>query len=164
MDRPAIDVRDHSEFDALVVRTDYDHPDAWAAIRQELARPMDIPEADPPNPLVVDDPAWAGASWEEVIAALSVPSGEERPSVVLLADSIAMTSETHQLLAVDVDRLLDPEEDDDEPDGEELEDDEAWDGREAPLVGRVSASQAESMAVNLALANMDFDEFIEAEA
>lgn len=166
MDRPAIDVTDHSEYDALVVRTDYEHPQAWAAIQQELARPMDRPDADPPNPSLIDDPAWAGASWEEVLAALSVPAGQERPSVLMIADSIAMDSETYQLLAVDLDELLDPDEDDElEDEDEEIEDDdEDWDGEEAPLVGRVPARQAEAMAINLALANMDFEEFVEPEA
>lgn len=165
MDRPAIDVTDHSEYDALVVRTDYEHPQAWAAIQHELARPMDHPDADPPNPLLIDDPAWAGASWEDVLAALSVPAGQERPSVLLIADPVAMASETYQLLAVDLDRRLDPDEDDDyedeDEDDEELEDDEEW--QEAPLVGRIPARQAEAMAVNLALGNMEFEELVEFE-
>ncbi|GAA3629233.1 hypothetical protein GCM10022223_53480 [Kineosporia mesophila] len=162
MDRPAIDASDHSEFDAfVVVRTDFDRPQAWAAIQRELDPPMNGAAAHMPDPLLVDDPAWAGASWEEVIATLSVPSGQEGPSVVLLADSIAMTSDKHQLLAVDIRRLLDPEGGDEED--VELEDDEDWDGLETPFVGKISARQAASAAVNIALGNLNFEELIEAE-
>ncbi|GLY19757.1 hypothetical protein LWF15_30630 [Kineosporia rhizophila] len=161
MDRPAIDVTDHSEFDAfVVVRTDYDRPQAWAAIQQELV-PADAAEGHMPIPLLVDDPVWAGAGLQAVIEALAIPAGEEGPSVVLLADSIAMTSDTHQLLAVDIRRLLDPHEDE-EPEDDELEEDEDWE--EVPYFGRISAARAASMAVNIALANMDFFELIEAEA
>ncbi|MEU6880391.1 hypothetical protein [Streptomyces sp. NPDC046712] len=71
------------EFDALVVRTDYEDESAWQEVRAALAEDADF------SAHVVDDPAWAGADADEVRAAVA---RDEELSVVFLADRTTMTS------------------------------------------------------------------------
>lgn len=116
---------------------------AWQAILGDLREPVNgqAEEDDAPEPFVIEDRAWEGARWEEIVPALP---DEGTPEVLFVADREAMAV-GHPLLAVNVALLSDAEDaaPDDAP----------------PQTGRVGARQASSMAVNLALANMDFEDF-----
>ncbi|GAB3249174.1 DUF6924 domain-containing protein [Kineosporia babensis] len=145
-ERPEIDLSDHNEFDALVVRTDFEHPEAWARIVAELHLPMQgVPDSEPATPRLIDDPIWAGAHYEEIVSALPA----DAPEAVFVADSEAMSTDDRGLLAVHAERLLNPEEfaEDFDPD-------------EVPEAFRIEARQAELMTVNLALANSDFEDWV----
>lgn len=87
---------DRDEFHALVVRTDHDSEQAWQAVIAELMQPWGDRDYEP---LVhfVDDPAWAGATADEVLVAAAA---DEDLCVVFVADSVTMGSAHHGLLAV----------------------------------------------------------------
>ncbi|MCL2582254.1 MAG: hypothetical protein FWE35_07345 [Streptosporangiales bacterium] len=89
--------------DSLLVRTDFSDEDAWAralrAARQENEDGFRAYFAR------VDDPAFAGADWRAVKAA--VPDGNGA-SVLFIADRDALASPEHPFLVVDLDEDREP--------------------------------------------------------
>jgi hypothetical protein len=138
-DRPPIDLSDDDEWDALVIRTDYSNDAAWQLVATGLQQPWtDDMEA---SCHFVDDPGWAGADADEVLAVLP----EDPPEVVFLADALTMRGE-RPLLAVSTD-----------PDVVDQDD---------PIPGlgftrrfRILPAAVAGMVGNLAIANMDFEDF-----
>jgi len=137
---------DRNEFDALVIRTDHTDEPAWQVVTAALTQPWADGEGES-SVEIVDDPAWARASVDEVLAAIAA-EGEDYVCVVFLADRTTMQADHHGLLAVTTITR------------EELDDDEAYEamvefGREFRTVP-VGVSEIHA---NLHLANMDFEEF-----
>ncbi|MFC4852635.1 DUF6924 domain-containing protein [Actinophytocola glycyrrhizae] len=137
--RPRIDPDDVGEA-ALVVRTDYSDDAAWLTVVALLE--TEHPLGFRPDNHFVDDPAWAGASAEEVLAAAPRENG-----VVFLAD-VATMAPPHPLLALNTVTR------------DECEDDyefayEMSRGREF----RVLPAGVSDVAINLLIANTDFPDF-----
>lgn len=86
---------DSELFDALVIRTDFSDNEAWNAVLEELRRPWGPEGEFPASVRVVDVPAWAGATADEVLAAVN-----ESWSVVFVADHTTMRSPLRALLAL----------------------------------------------------------------
>ncbi|MFF3356558.1 DUF6924 domain-containing protein [Streptomyces sp. NPDC002917] len=86
----------HDEFDALVVRTDYQDDQAWQHVVAALMEPSGDRQYEA-HVHFIDDPAWAGATVDEV---LTVVCTEDNLTVVFLADRTTMQAESHALLAV----------------------------------------------------------------
>ncbi|MGW1564658.1 DUF6924 domain-containing protein [Streptomyces sp. NPDC002144] len=138
-DRPPIDLRDDDEWDALVIRTDYSNDAAWQLAAAGLQQPWtDDMEA---SCHVVDDPGWAGAEADEVLAVLP----ECPPRVVFLADALTMRDE-HPLLAVST-----------SPDPADWDDPVPGGGLTRRF--RILPTAVAEMVGNLAIANMDFEDF-----
>ncbi|MFF4485433.1 DUF6924 domain-containing protein [Streptomyces sp. NPDC001544] len=139
---PAVTGRD--EFDALVVRTDYHDDQAWRDVTAALTRPSGDrpPEA---SVHLVDDPAWAGATVDEVLDAVRA---DENLPVVFVADGTTMRAETQALLAV---TTLTPEECVDEEDYEQLTEF----GREF----RTVPAGVHDVHANLSIGNLGFEEY-----
>ncbi|MFB7470041.1 DUF6924 domain-containing protein [Kitasatospora sp. NPDC056184] len=137
-------VTEHEEFEALVVRTDYRDDASWQAVAAELAKPWGDRPYEPYVHLV-DDPAWADATADEVVAAAC--TGEHR-SVVFLADRTTMQSADHALLAVTTIQRSDCEEDEDY-------DLTTANGREF----RTLPVGVHEIHANLSIANLGFEEF-----
>lgn len=82
-------------FGAVVLRTDYSDESAWRDLREVLHA------GDPDRPpLLVENPAWAGAAVGQVLAAGAGSRGLE---VVFVADRVALADPEHKLLAVTID-------------------------------------------------------------
>jgi hypothetical protein len=95
--RPAIDLGDEGRF--AVVRTHYGDDGLWRALLRALDEEYGRYGRPSPDFLLVDDPAWADATPEEVVAAVSGPAA----NAVFLADAEALTEEKGwPLLTVDV--------------------------------------------------------------
>ncbi|GHA25544.1 hypothetical protein GCM10010372_26880 [Streptomyces tauricus] len=131
----------------LLVRTDYRDDDAWQRVLAALDKPWVFDEDDEDNGrskediVRVDDPVWADATPADVLAALTAPEDGEAPAecgwpVVFLADRASMRGAEPTLLAVS-------------PDPEEETEPYRIPALETP----------HEMHCNLAIANMDFDEF-----
>ena len=81
---------------------------AWRAVVEEVSRPWGEGGEYEAEVHLVDDPVWAGATFEAVVTAVK---GDEYLSVVFVADEITMKSAQHALLALDPlfeDEDLDP--------------------------------------------------------
>ncbi|MDG4774479.1 hypothetical protein [Solwaraspora sp. WMMD792] len=146
--RPLIVRTDDLEFEPCVVRTDYSDEVAW---QQVLRRCNDNPDySTGMSPAaIVDDPAFDGATIEEIRAAVAA---DESLPVFFVADAVTMRGE-QPLLAVKVD-----EDDDEGDDGFDEDDDDLVEpARNQPF--RLLPEMVLSVHGNLALANMDFDEF-----
>ncbi|MEV7075022.1 DUF6924 domain-containing protein [Streptomyces sp. NPDC091972] len=91
---PAIIGRD--EFDVLVVRTDYHDDQAWQDVKAALLQPWGDRRYEA-HVHFVDDPAWAEATVDE---ALNAVSADDNLAVVFLADRTTMQAESHPLQAV----------------------------------------------------------------
>jgi len=137
--RPHIDPEVVGEA-ALIVRTDYSDDATWQDVVATLE--AEHPLGFRPDNHFVDDPAWAGASADEVLA---VAPGEN--GVVFLADAVTMRP-PHPLLAVNT-----VTRDDCEDDYEFTY--EMSHGREF----RVLPGGVSDVAVNLLIANTDFPDF-----
>ncbi|MEU3855728.1 hypothetical protein [Streptomyces sp. NPDC029554] len=135
----------------LVVRTDYTDAAAWQAVVAEMMRPWGDDEDMEAFVHFVDDPAWAGATPEEIEVAAS--ANDEMISVVFVADALTMQEPHHALLAVKITTGEDEEE-------QEPANAEEWAHLSRPF--RTEPSEAHNIHVNLDLANMDFEEFAEA--
>ncbi|WP_030842946.1 DUF6924 domain-containing protein [Streptomyces sp. NRRL F-4474] len=135
------------EFAALVIRTDhYDEP-AWRAVTAALHERWGVDGEFEAAVHVVDDPVWAGASSDAVVAAVS---RDEDLSVVFIADGVTMRSPHRALLALD----LGPEEEDLDPEYYQ----ELVDSR-PPREFRTVPAGVHGVHANLSIANMDFEEF-----
>lgn len=96
--RPPVDLGDDHSF--VLVRTHYDDPRAWRALLDALEEEYARYHCPPPDFLVVDDPAWAEAAPEEVLAAL--PDDGGNVEAVFLADRRALSEQDRPLLTVHV--------------------------------------------------------------
>ncbi|MFJ6496739.1 DUF6924 domain-containing protein [Streptomyces virginiae] len=131
---PLPPVAERDEFEALIIRTDYADEQAWQAVTAALTQPWGNRDI-----YVVDDPAWSGASVDEVLQAVSA---DEELSVFFLADHVTMRSPHHALLAV----TAVPE--------EEYEGIVEF-GREF----RTTPAGVHDIHANLSIANMDFEDY-----
>ncbi|MFF3846554.1 DUF6924 domain-containing protein [Streptomyces sp. NPDC002328] len=104
---PAVTGR--NEFDALVVRTDFEDDQAWRAVVTALMQPWGDKPYDA-DVHFVDDPVWSGATVDEVLAAVRA---DDDVSVVFIADRTTMRSAIHPLLAVTTLTREDCEDDED---------------------------------------------------
>jgi hypothetical protein len=143
---PFLTITDRDGFDPLVIRTDYGDEAAWQTVTAGLTEPWEDFE---PTPYLVNDPAWAGVSADQILSAL----GDHQVPVVFLADTVTMQAEHHGLLAVTTGTR------------DDYEDEEVWQyhvefGREF----RITPEEVASLHCNLELANMDFQEFSQAAA
>ena len=136
--RPSVvDLTDYDEWDGLVIRTDFSDDTAWRRIKAAVDQPSEFDFSGH----FIDDLAWDGASADEVLAALP----PDQTSVVFIADTSAMRPE-HALLAV---RTWRPNADADTGEPEE--------GTFRQF--RLLPAAVGEMHINLAIANMDFEEF-----
>jgi hypothetical protein len=138
---------DESYPSLLLIRTDYQDDDGWQRVRTALDQPWVFDSSNEETGslkeeiLCVDDPKWAQATPADVLAALAAPEDGAEPvrigwAVVFLADAESMQKTEQTLLAVSTDPEVDTE----------------------PY--RISAwSTPHAMHCNLALANMDFEDF-----
>ncbi|QFR97717.1 hypothetical protein GBW32_13310 [Streptomyces tsukubensis] len=122
----------------LLVRTDFTDDAAWAALLETVSRPA---HTDPTENFldqltVVNDPAFAGATPEQVLAQVrhTPDKGDLVADVVLIADSAALNEPGGPVLAVP------------------LADD-------IGLTFRVAASSVGVMLPNLGLSNMDISDW-----
>ncbi|MER7722112.1 hypothetical protein ABTX99_35240 [Streptomyces flaveolus] len=139
---PVITGRD--DFAALIIRTDFSDATAWRAVREELSKPWGGGDLEA-YVHIVDDPAWAGATNDDVIAAVSA---DEDLSVVFVADATTMRDHDHTLLAVAV-----------------LTRDECLSDEEFEVHGgtvRTTPAGIEDIHANLSIANLDFADVAEA--
>ncbi|MFJ6087986.1 DUF6924 domain-containing protein [Streptomyces sp. NPDC092369] len=137
-------VTDREEFSALVIRTDFGDSAAWLAVCQELSRPWGNGDYEPAVH-IIDDPAWAGATADEVIAAVSA---DEDLSVVFIADWTTMRDNDHALLAVAV-----------------LTREECQSDEEFEIYGgsvRAAPIGIHDIHANLSIANLDFADVVDA--
>ncbi|MFE5140725.1 DUF6924 domain-containing protein [Streptomyces fagopyri] len=142
---PAVVGRD--EFDALVVRTDYHDDVSWRAVTAALAQPWgDRGDGRYAAGLhLLDDPAWAGAGVDDVVAAVRA---DENLAVVFLADRTTMRTAHHALLAVTTLTR------------EECQDDE--DHRRVTEFGRsfrTVPAGVHDIHANLSIGNLGFEEY-----
>ncbi|WP_338673019.1 hypothetical protein V1460_08090 [Streptomyces sp. SCSIO 30461] len=80
---------------SLVLRTDFEDDDAWAAVRAAL-------DADGPYATYVSDPRYAGAAVEALVGEDAAAAEDARVFHVFLADAVTMADTSHPLLAVDL--------------------------------------------------------------
>lgn len=83
---------------SLLVRTDFTSDDAWRGVRDQASRENE--EGFRAYLELVSDPAFDGAGWEEVKAA--VPANENGASVLFIADSTTLIRPDHPVLVVDL--------------------------------------------------------------
>jgi hypothetical protein len=93
--RPAIDRSAVCGYDALIVRTDFSDDAAWRAVANDLTAPSGEDPRFEPSPHLIDDPAFAGATVDEVLALVA---GDDYLPLIFLADPVTMR-EPHLLLA-----------------------------------------------------------------
>ncbi|GHH69235.1 hypothetical protein GCM10018793_01380 [Streptomyces sulfonofaciens] len=142
---------ERSEFDKLVIRTHFDDENAWQEVVVAMDEPWDDGEADSTSH-VVDDRAWAGATVDQVKAAVR----EQEPDlhVVFIADEVTMQADHHALLAVNMD---------DEPNYLDKE----YDVEHGTTFGRqfrIAPNEASGLDCNLMLGNMDYEDWAETAA
>ncbi|MDX3322930.1 hypothetical protein PV415_39225 [Streptomyces sp. ME03-5684b] len=120
-----------------MIRTDYSNDAAWQLAAAGLQQPWtDDMEA---SCHVVDDPGWASADADVAV----LP--EDPPEVVFLADALTMRDE-YPLLAVSTDPNL-------------VDQDDPVPGLGATRRFRILPAAVAEMVGNLAIANMDFEDF-----
>ena len=81
---------------ALVLRTSFSSPAAWAAIRSAIEAPVAGFVA---NVTCVDDPAYADLTKQDV---LSLVRSRSNDAFVVVADEVAMSAVDHPLLIIDL--------------------------------------------------------------
>ncbi|MGI8309062.1 DUF6924 domain-containing protein [Saccharopolyspora hattusasensis] len=127
----------------LLVRTDFTDDAAWASLVERVCRPGRNDVIDDFGDYVdfVDDPAFAGATPEQVMAQVHPSTDKEamNSDVVLIADATTMREPGHRVLVVP---LVD----------------------QVGFAFRVDPEVVGGMVVNLALGNMDIDDWRDDEA
>ncbi|MGW3325626.1 DUF6924 domain-containing protein [Streptomyces virginiae] len=131
---PLPPVAERDEFEALIIRTDHVDEQGWQAVIAALIQPWG--ERDM---YVVDDPAWSGATVDEVLQAVSA---DEELSVFFLADHVTMRSARHALLAVTT-----------------IPEEEYEESREFGREFRTTPAGVHDIHANLSIANMDFEDY-----
>jgi hypothetical protein len=138
------------EFAALIIRTDYNDDATWQAVVTGLTQPWGENGEFEAHVHLIDDPAWADATPDEVLTAVR---RDENLSVVFVADRVTMQSADCAVLACDVwaeDEELDPmyyQELIDSP---------------PPREFCTAPAAVHDVHANLSIANVDFEEFAEA--
>ncbi|QQM47304.1 hypothetical protein JEQ17_47120 [Streptomyces liliifuscus] len=143
------EIAGRDEFAALVIRTDYGDSASWQALVRKLTQPWGERGQFHAQVHLIDDPVWAEATPDEVIAAVR---RDESLSVVFMADRVTMQSSDRALLTCDVraeDEDLDP-----------MYYQELIDTR-PPREFRSAPGAVHGVHANLSIANMDFEEFAE---
>lgn len=135
------------EFAALIIRTNYDDEAAWHAVVADLMQPWGENDEFEARAHLVDDPVWAEAVPDEILAAVS---RDENLSVVFVADHVTVQSAQHALLALN---MWGEEEDLDPMYYQELID------SPSPREFRTAPAAVHAVHANLSLANVDFEEF-----
>lgn len=125
----------------LLVRTDFSDDHAWAALAADADRldpRTEAPEEYSPFVQIVDDPAFAGATPEQVMAIVRQGEDDEEPGeeVVVIADRASMDGPDRTVLVV--------------PLGENV----GWSFRLRP-------DQVRSMVANLFVGNNDISDWME---
>ncbi|RPF25332.1 hypothetical protein EDD96_7205 [Streptomyces sp. Ag109_G2-6] len=128
---------------ALVIRTDYDDEQAWAAVKAALMKTWGEEDDFEPYVHIVDDPAWTGITPAQVLSEAS--AHEERHHVAYLADYTSMREAPVTLLALS---LLTRQ---------ECESDEEFEAYGGSF--RVVPYGIHEMNANLMIANLDFGDF-----
>ncbi|WP_406436321.1 hypothetical protein OHB00_20310 [Streptomyces sp. NBC_00631] len=139
---PAVTGRE--EFDALVVRTDYEDDRTWQDVTAALLAPWGD-GAYEASVHFVDDPAWADAAAEEILPAVAA---DENLAVVFLADRTTMRTGRHPLLAI---TTLTREECVDDADYEQL--------TEFGTEFRTTPAGVHDVHANLSIGNLGFEEY-----
>jgi hypothetical protein len=129
----------------LLIRTDFSDQAAWQALRTAVTAPNE--DEFLADLHFVDDPAYGDLTPEQIVAL-----APEHDRLVILADKTALTAPGMPLLAVLRHREYD--------DGEEGEEEGA--DRPAHEELRVIAEELWSIENNISLANMDWEEFVDA--
>ncbi|WP_327128776.1 DUF6924 domain-containing protein [Streptomyces sp. NBC_01727] len=137
------------EFAALIIRTDYNDESAWQAVATGLTQLWGENGAPEAYVHLIDDPAWADATPDDVLTAVR---RDENLSVVFIADRVTMHSADCALLACDV---WSEDEDVDPMYYQELID------SPPPREFRTAPAAVHDIHANLSIANMDFEEFAE---
>ncbi|MDE3722785.1 hypothetical protein PWG71_15460 [Nocardiopsis sp. N85] len=125
----------------LLVRTDFSDDRAWAALAADADRldpRIETPEDHQPYVQIVDDPAFAGATPEQVMAIVRPNEDEEEETgeaVVVIADQASMGGSDRTVLVVP------------------LEDNVGWSFRLPP-------DKVRSMAANLFIGNNDISDWM----
>ncbi len=83
---------------SLLVRTDFTSDEAWQQVSDAARAEYEGGFEAYIEP--VSDPAFDGATWQMVKAAL--PPNDHGASVLFIADSITLTSQDHPILVVDL--------------------------------------------------------------
>ncbi|MEU9407495.1 hypothetical protein AB0E08_17700 [Streptomyces sp. NPDC048281] len=142
--RSALAIEGFDDMNPLVVRTDFTDENAWQQVVEELQKPWPD-HAEPVDPHLVSAPGYADASVERVLRDVHAAlAGPNLPEVVFIADGTTMRAAGHPLLAVST-----------EWDGEPFGEDE----EEFVTHYRVLPGTAVEISVNVALGNMDFEDF-----
>jgi hypothetical protein len=81
----------------LVIRTDFSDDAAWSAFRLALDAQDECPAAT-----YVDDPRFAGATIEALVAEEAAAGDDDKACEVFLADAVALGDPAYPLLAVDL--------------------------------------------------------------
>lgn len=137
-------VTNRNEFSALIIRTDYRDEQAWQAVVTALEQPWGTGEFEA-LVHIVNDPIWAEATVDEVLAAVSL---DDNLSVVFLADELTQQAEPHALLAV---TTISREECEDAEEYEQLTEFGRW--------FRTEPAGVHDIHANLSIANLGFEEY-----
>ncbi|MGO4456582.1 hypothetical protein AB4039_04530 [Streptomyces sp. M-16] len=73
----------------MIIRTNYNDETAWQAVTAALRQPCGYDGEFEADVHLVEDPVWADATSDEVLAAVS---RDENLSVVFIADRVTMQS------------------------------------------------------------------------
>ncbi|WP_306210398.1 DUF6924 domain-containing protein [Actinoplanes sp. RD1] len=130
---------------SLVLRTDFAHPQEWLRMKAAIAEPQ-TPDGFLATVEVVDDRKFEGFTPSRLLD--TVPA-DDRHAVAFLVDTLALTHPELPILAIN---LGDYEEDPTDP----------GTGPQLGATFRVIPSELWSVQNNLALANMDWQEFADA--
>lgn len=135
------EISGYSEYDCIVIRTDYSDEGPWRDVKAKLQAPQGD-DAYEPSLFIVDDPSWGGASVDAVLAAVA---SDEFLSVMFLADEITMRAESQALLAVNTENP------------EEIEFGDSGAGFSVSF--RVEPAGVFGVDANLRVANLDFGDY-----
>ncbi|WP_143658056.1 DUF6924 domain-containing protein [Embleya scabrispora] len=135
------EIEPHHAYTVVVIRTDHTNDAAWTDVMAELAKPWGPADDRPAIVLLVDDPAWADAEPDDIVAAAR---HDAHTFVLFVADPHTMGCDDHALLA------LDPRYDEEDPDPIDIA---------SPRAFRILPAATHNVQANLADANLFFAEF-----
>ncbi|MFJ4122224.1 DUF6924 domain-containing protein [[Kitasatospora] papulosa] len=136
--------------DTLLIRTDYSDQAAWQALLTAVTTPNK--NGFLANVHVVDDVAYSDLTTEQAVS-----MARARGDLLIVADTTALTGPEMPLLAV---LPFDEDEDDDYDEDEDEDDDDETKQEHGEL--RVIAAELWSIENNISLANMDWEDFVNA--
>ncbi|MET8717468.1 DUF6924 domain-containing protein [[Kitasatospora] papulosa] len=140
--------------DTLLIRTDYSDQAAWQALLTAVTTPNK--NGFLANVHVVDDVAYSDLTTEQAVSV-----ARARGDLLIVADTAALTGPEMPLLAVlPFDEDDDYDEDDEYDEDEDEDDDDETKQEHGEL--RVIATELWSIENNISLANMDWEDFVNA--